>query len=234
MNNNLKKIIYSCLGIFAAIFIASCSCGGPKQHTKDGKLNPDYYNFNNPQSYIDAVNENDFDFAHKVLNHLYARYLKDSFRGEEYWKAAQHVYKAEMQWLIPQNDPEANKRLIFTLDNMNPIGTEPVPDTKYDNDYDADKYVDFADEYNKLCLEIIRVAVHNNNFEMAEAIVPIIKTSYTKQGIGEKNWGGTYDDGYIFKKNETAKEQAIKLISEYKNTTLMSSKTDDASGTEEN
>lgn len=227
MNINLKKIMYSCLGIFSIIFITSCSCGGPKKHTKDGKLNPDYYNFNHPQAYIDAVNENDFEFAHKVLDHLYARYLKDNFRGEEYWKAAQHVYKAEMQWLIPQNDKEANKRLIFTLDNMNAPGKEPVPDVKYDSTYGFYQYVDFVNEYNKLCLEIIRVAVHNNNFEMADAIVPIIKTSYTEQGIGKKNWGGTYKDGYIFNKNETAKEEALKLISEYKKSTSTTSNMSD-------
>lgn len=218
MNINLKKILYSCLGIFATVFMASCSCGGPKQHTKDGKLNPDYYNLSDPKAYIDAVNENDFDFAHKVLDHLYARYLKDNFNREDYWKAAQHVYKAEMQWLIPQNDKEANKRLIFTLDNMNAPGKEPVPDVQYDSTDDFYKYVDFVGEYNKLCLEMIKIAVHNDNLELAEQLQHLIKTDYIEQNEVKKKGLIVDDKVYIYKADNSAKQQAEELISTYKNT----------------
>lgn len=199
MNKNLLQLIaVLLLCSLAAPAFVSCS---------------DRNEYDHPSAYLEAIDNNDFEKAHKVLTHLYGKYInaynKDLYNKKEcsraYWTAAEHVYKAEMQWLLPQNDAEANRRLIYTLDEMNATGSEPIPGHPYDysDKKSGEAYMEFIDQYNKICLEIVKIAVHNGNLEMARQAIDMIKTGYTMKESGDK---------YIFTPNNMALERAQALI----------------------
>lgn len=171
-------------------------------------------NYDHPDAYLEAIDNNDFEEAHKVLTHLYGKYIdaynKDSYNldraSQAYWSAADHIYKAEMQWLLPQRDPEANRRLIYTLDDMNPVGMEPVVGKMYGYRQmkQAEVYVDFVNHYNRLCMEMLRIAIHNDNREMADKLVMMFKKSYIRKESGSE---------YYFTAETSAMEEAKTLNS---------------------
>lgn len=172
-------------------------------------------NSNSSQEYIKAVNEADYDKAHDILDNLYANYLThpDSERSaQRYWTAANYIYKAEMQWLLPQHDMEIDKRFIYMLDAMNPIGLEPTPNYRYgltEHNQKFDKfnaYCSFTDEYNKLCLELIKISLRNDNEGLARQTLGVMKTCYHK--INE-------DDTYIYEPDNKDRDKAESMINNY-------------------
>lgn len=188
------------LPFLVAIFTTISSCGG---------------NDTSPDAYIEAVNENYFAKAHLILDKLYARYLSapaERFIADRYWTAADYIYKAEMQWLLPQNDPEADRRLIFTIDAMNPPGVEPIGDYVYElaehnkNWERFHAYCTFAEQYNKLCLELIRIALRHNNLPLAELTLDTMKICYTRI---------KRDDNYIYQPNTADIDRAVEQINRY-------------------
>lgn len=193
--DKLKSFMLSWKGAVVVVFVVlgaiSNACGGSKGEkvvNKDGEtVEINYYH---PSAYIDAVNNQDFELAHKVLDKLYARYLnayndRASFlydQDEDYWSGAKHVYKGEMMWLLPQNDQEANKRMIFTLQNMNIIGDKPSTSREYDgyaNIRQMTCYIDFITKYNSLCSDILDISIANGNEDMANRIVKLFKENFT-------------------------------------------------------
>lgn len=224
MNDKLKSFLLSWKGIVLLLVlcgaVSACGGGSKGKKTTDKEGKEVTINVNDPSAYMDAVKANDYTLAHEVLDELYSRYLyaynSESYNLEKwskkYWSAADYIYKAEMQWLLPQNDPEANRRLLYTLDSMTPIGKEPISDTTYGytdckNEYEP--YADFVDHYNKLCYEIVRVAAHNDNLDMANQVVKMFKEDYVEERI---------ESGYYkFIGNWTMKERAKKLIEDHAN-----------------
>lgn len=176
--------------LFVAILASACGGSdktGETFTTKDGATVE--LNIKDPSAYIDAVNNQDFALAHQVLDKLYAKYLykygKDKYfsishEDEKYWTAASHIYKAEMMWLLPQNDEDANKRVVFTLQNMNVIGEKPSTSRKYrgSQNYGPRAYMEFVQKYNALCSDILDISITNGNEEMARQIVRLFKDSY--------------------------------------------------------
>ena len=198
----MKKWIWVIVAIIAiGAFMEQCSSG---------------HNENTPTEYINAVNDNDFEKAHKILDNLYARYLQYPNRegaAKKYWTAAEYIYKAEMQWLLPQHDSEADRRLIYTLDAFNPVGLEPVGNynyglTEHNIKYEEFRaYCRFAEEYNKLCTELIKISLRNENLSLAELTYSTMKNGYIKEN---KN------DTYIYVPNNSDKDRALQLINNYK------------------
>lgn len=172
---------------------------------------------NSPKEYINAVNDNDFEKAHKILDNLYANYLQypnNETSGQRYWTAAEYIYKAEMQWLLPQHDSEADRRMIYTLDAFNPVGLEPVGNYNYglpehNKKYrQFNSYCRFAEEYNKLCIELIKISLRNENLSLAELTFSTMKNCYIKE-YGKES--------YIYVPNNSDKERALQLINNFKN-----------------
>ena len=175
------------------------------------------YSSSSPKVYIEAVNHNDFEKAHQILDDLYADYLQypnGETSAQNYWTAAEYIYKAEMQWLLPQHDSEADRRLIYTLDAFNPVGLEPVGNynyglSEYNNKYKQfSGYCRFAEEYNKLCIELIKISLRNDNLSLAELTLSTMKNCYIKVNSG---------DIYTYVPNNADKERAKELINIYKN-----------------
>lgn len=174
-----------------------------------------------PKAYINAVNNNDFEKAHKILDNLYANYLQypdGKTSAQRYWTAAEYIYKAEMQWLLPQHDSDADRRLIYTLDAFSPVGLEPLGNYVYDVGGYANKseqfsgYCRFAEEYNKLCIELIKLSLRNDNISLAELALGTMKNCYIKE----------YVDGNSckFVPNNSTIERASEMIENYKNANI--------------
>lgn len=171
---------------------------------------------NSAKEYINAVNNNDFDKAHEILDNLYANYLQYPYEetsSQRYWTAAEYIYKAEMQWLLPQHDSEADRRLIYTLDAFNPVGLEPVGNYTYDLNEHNNKYKQFgsycrfAEEYNKLCIELIKISLRNENLSLAELTFSTMKNCYFKENVNKT---------YTYIPNNTDRDRAMELINNYK------------------
>ena len=168
-------------------------------------------------AYIMAVDNKDYEQAHKILNKLKASYLqywKDDRRANEFWTAANYIYKAEMQCLLLQNDSGTNRRILYVLDNFTPIGEAPEAGYAYtlsehNGHYEEfDAYINFATGYNKLCLEIIRIALRNNNLELAKSVSSSMKDNYHEER-------SDIDKTYTYILNRRAKEEGQKLIEDY-------------------
>ncbi|MDE6311254.1 MAG: hypothetical protein K2L96_05495 [Muribaculaceae bacterium] len=213
----MKKLNYLASGLMLVFCLMIQSCGGSGSGTtmkdKDGQETK--VNYNDPKSYIDAVNQQDFVLAHNILDELYADYLAAYSKSkhfsfsedQKYWNAANHIYNAEMDYLLPQNDDTATKRAVFTLVQMNPIGDEPIDGHTYSgyNDHMGryKTYVNFVSEYNKLCLKIIELALFYDNEDAAKTVAKKIKTGYTLE---------EHDSQYTWTANNIDKERAQELL----------------------
>lgn len=211
INSLLKNKWFWIVGIIllVGIFSEISSCSDKGQVKKKST-----------DSYIEAVQNENFTEAHQILNNLLADYISmsDNYNvdkyGNKFWNAANYIYKAEMQYLLPQNDPEADKRLLYTLDDFTPIGEAPEADHVYGlsehNDHckEFEAYINFATGYNKLCLEMIKIALRNDKVDFAEDVLNSMKTNYHKS---EEHYNYTYTI------NDRAKEEGRKMISVYKN-----------------
>ena len=212
--NNLSpqnKKILICVAIVVVLFLLFKACGSDSDiYSSSSSMDES----SKPTSYIEAIKVNDFATAHEILDQRLERAIELNASGswsseealEDFWAAADHVYKAEMMYLIEMKDAEANKRLINTLAMMNIIGDRPPHQasayssiTKYDN------YQVFVTRYNRLCDEILSISILNNNKDMAKMILNLYKEDcaphYQKPGN---------DDYYYYDISTKSKDAALK------------------------
>lgn len=156
-------------------------------------------NNKNDRDYVAAIRDNDFELAHEILDDLYVDLIKSNSNNslnadkysERYWAAADHIYKAEMNYLLSENDPEANKRMIYTLANMNIVG-DVVKDGEhisYNQIPRCENYSTFTKRYNRICDEILKIAIFYKNQDMAEQIIKL----YKQDNDFEHEWCGKTD-----------------------------------------
>ena len=142
-------------------------------------------NNKNDGDYVAAIRENNFELAHEILDDLYVDLIRSNSNNsfdadkysERYWAAADHIYKAEMNYLLSENDPEANRRMIYTLANMNIVG-DVVKDGEhisYNQIHRCENYSTFTKRYNRICDEILKIAIFYKNQDMAEQIIKLYK-----------------------------------------------------------
>jgi len=181
------KYVAAFLVLLAIMRIASCSCAC----SHSDKENNDY---------VQAIKENNFEKAHEILDEYYKDLIKNNNSdlyhasdkySERYWAAADHIYKAEMNYLLSENDPEANKRMIYTLANMNIVG-DVVKDGEhisYNQIHRCENYSTFTKRYNRICDEILKIAIFYKNQDMAEQIIKL----YKQDNDFEHEWCGKTD-----------------------------------------
>ncbi len=204
----MKKLKFStCLLLILALAAICQACGGSSDGSSD-------INYKDPKAYMNAVKEQNFEQAHEILDNLYADYLNEYNRskmpaqkGERYWTAANYIYNAEMDYLLPQNDEGANKRAVFTMVQMNPIGDEPISGHTYSG-YDDHmgrykSYTNFAAAYNKLALKIIELALFYENKDVANMVLKSMKNGYTLHEV---------DSQYTWTANTADIDRAKELI----------------------
>lgn len=140
-------------------------------------------NDSKPRTYVEAVSANDYVTAHAILDKYLQKAIDGNAQGysfnyeyiEQFWGAADHIYKSEMMYLIEMNDQAANKRLINTLAMMNIIGTKPLVNESYSKYTKEYSYYIFVSRYNLLCDEILNISFLNNNREMASQVLMMYK-----------------------------------------------------------
>lgn len=152
------------------------------------------------KDYIAAINENNFERAHEILDEYYKDLIKNNNASlskasdkysERYWAAADHIYKAEMHYLLSENDPEANRRMIYTLANMNIVG-DVVNDGEIisaNQIHRCENYSTFTLRYNRICDEILKMAIFYKNRDMAEQIINL----YKQDNHFEHEWANETD-----------------------------------------
>ena len=172
-----------------------------------------------PMTYVEAVANNDFKRAHEILDYRLERAIElnasktwnTNEAQEDFWAVADHVYKAEMMYLIEMKDFDANKRLINTLAMMNIIGDKPSKKmSAYAGSLSRERnYSIFVTRFNRLCDEILNISILNNNKEMAQSILALYKEDcsapYQKDGD---------DDYYYFDFSTKSKDAALKKFKE--------------------
>jgi hypothetical protein len=199
-----KPIQFICMAILLAGSVASCSCSS--DNNKKSK----------PTTYVEAISLNDYTTAHKILDGLLDNVLYACTRGWgdaedqllEFWAAADHIYKAEMLYLIDLQDNAANQRLVNSLVMMNVIGDRPTGVIKdFYQQIRCKNYSLFVTRYNRLCDEILNVSILYKNSDMARQILSLYKEDCSF--VGDKTYANGDMDWY-FKVSNSSRDAATK------------------------
>jgi hypothetical protein len=192
------------MAILLAGSVASCSCSS--DNNKKSK----------PTTYVEAISLNDYTTAHKILDGLLDNVLYACTRGWgdaedqllEFWAAADHIYKAEMLYLIDLQDNAANQRLVNSLVMMNVIGDRPTGVIKdFYQQIRCKNYSLFVTRYNRLCDEILNVSILYKNSDMARQILSLYKEDCSF--VGDKTYANGDMDWY-FKVSNSSRDAATK------------------------
>ena len=182
----MKKFIF-----FAAIIGFSvatlCSCGNSSSgnSNKEEKEEMD-------MDYRDAVKALDFETARDIMKTYHERYLEKKWsRNKEerkkaegmYYSAFDHIYKAEIQYLLSElNGDECKDKITFLLEEI-PVEGEKFPQGLCDYDIASrgngftdeglpfDAYIVWTQHFNRLCDSILSLAINRRNQDLATMIL---------------------------------------------------------------
>ena len=231
----MKKFIF--LAAIIGFSVATlCSCG----NSNSGNSNSDNSNKEEKDmDYRDAVKALDFETARDILKTYHERYLeelsKDTWDKEEmrkakgmYYSAFDHIYKAEIQYLLSElNGDECKDKITFLLEEI-PVEGEKFPqglcddfiawrDEGGDKGLSLDAYIVWTQHFNRLCDNILSLAINRNNQDLAKMILLkyVDNVEVTKGGSSVKVDGVKVDGnhGYI-KYTSTDRDAARKKYDE--------------------
>ena len=143
--------------------------------------------------YRDAIKALDFETARDIMNTYHERYLeelsKDAICNDEerkkaqgmYYSAFDHIYKAEIQYLLSElNGDECKDKIAFLLEEI-PVEGEKFPQglcgyliacrDEYDNGLPLDAYIVWTQHFNRLCDTILSLAINRKNQDLATMIL---------------------------------------------------------------
>lgn len=159
-----------------------CSCG----NSNSGNSNKEEMDMD----YRDAIKALDFETARDIMNTYHERYLEElskDFNEEErkkaqgmYYSAFDHIYKAEIQYLLSElNGDECKDKIAFLLEEI-PVEGEKCPQglcsyyTAYrdgDRGLPLDAYIVWTQHFNRLCDTILSLAINRRNQDLATMIL---------------------------------------------------------------
>ena len=162
-----------------------CSCG----NSDSGNSNKEEMDMD----YRDAIKALDFETARDIMNTYHERYLEElskdaTFNDEErkkaqgmYYSAFDHIYKAEIQYLLSElNGDECKDKIAFLLEEI-PVEGEKFPQglcgyliacrDEYDNGLPLDAYIVWTQHFNRLCDTILSLAINRKNQDLATMIL---------------------------------------------------------------
>ena len=168
-----------------------CSCGNSNS-ANSNKEEMDINKEEMDMDYRDAIKARDFETARDIMNTYHERYLeveelsKSENREERkkaermYYSAFDHIYKAEIQYLLSElNGDECKDKIAFLLEEI-PVEGEKCPQglcsyyTAYrDNDQGLplDAYIVWTQHFNRLCDTILSLAINRRNQDLAMMIL---------------------------------------------------------------
>lgn len=202
------------LSICFLMICVLAACGGSNSGGNSGDNSG-----GNKVSYMDACKALDFETAHDTLNVYRDAYAESRSKGnwykeerksaqEKYYNAFDYIYKAEVQYLLSElNDDECKDRIIFLLEKI-PIEGEKVPEGLCDyyvacrgsfgeDGIPLDAYIVWTQHYNRLCSNILTLAINRKNQELAKTVLlQFVDNVEAIKGENEgKNVNGVKVDG---------------------------------------
>ena len=162
-----------------------CSCG----NSNSGNSNKEEMDMD----YRDAIKALDFETARDIMNTYHERYIEElsksySHRKERkkaegmYYSAFDHIYKAEIQYLLSElNGDECKDKIAFLLEEI-PVEGEKFPQglCSYfiasrgdfgDDGLPFDAYIVWTQHFNRLCDTILSLAINRRNQDLAMMIL---------------------------------------------------------------
>lgn len=160
---------------------------------------------------MEAVRNNDFGTAHKILAELYANYQKsqDNDDAELYTSTAQMIFSAEVRYLIAEMDSEeATQRIQFLLNEFMLIGEKPVAGKVFS--WKNRQYTLAVAAKNALCDQVLDVCIQTKNQALAElALSHYLDNPYADEQ-GNTVYESTDKDAAEKKFKEAVKRSAFK------------------------
>lgn len=192
MNKTVKIIIYV-VGFFVLIGVVDMcsSCGKKGKKSRDQILN-------------EAIAANDFRTCDSIL--VVSKDACDSAwdLNDNYWPRAEKVIKAQADYLIETDDPEAEIIFIKILNDNNLVfGQYNFVDGKNGSGNDNGFGAKALKIYNNFCLVTVNQCLINDKPELARKVAKLIRQDM------EKN-----DDG-IYHFSDKSKDEAKKAIADY-------------------
>lgn len=193
-----------------------CSCGG-NSATKETEETEGTEIGN----YRDAVRKGDFDTARDILAKYREVYYEESSKNgilnrderkeaeKKYYAAFDYIYKSEVQYLLSELDgDECIDKVTFLLEDI-PVEGEKFPQglCEYsiarrggwgDEGIPLDQYIVWTQHFNRLCNNILSLAINRKNQKLAELIVSKFVDNVeatTGSGNGDKVVDGVKIDG---------------------------------------
>ncbi len=210
----MKKFYQLTIGCI--VLCAQVACGGSNNKSEEDKNKSESY------TYMDAVNNNDFESAHKMLNELYADFqdawesnyvgMKPANReiiesaAEKYARAASNILCAEARYIISEYPDEAFDRLSYLFNEIRVMGEKsdqyaPNGDTPYQQECaKVNCYRQTVKYNNELCDVVLNLGLTYNNKKLSElALLFYRENGHPDQTNYTVRW--SYDD------KETAMEK---------------------------
>lgn len=167
---------------------------------------------NDANEYMEAVENEDFDTAHKCLKKLYSSYVKESSSGKSlegwnvswrdhggqktgdaiiaaadaYTKAASYVFCAEVRYLMSQPDESLNDRIVYLFNELSIVGDRRAEGDRI-SIYEAEGVnAALLNKYiacnNQIANQIVDMAINAGNKKLAAIGVSHIMATFVHGG----------------------------------------------------
>lgn len=222
----MKKWYYSFLFLMASA--CAISCGNNSSQNQTGQSE------SSEQSYREAVKNQDFESARDILNTYHVEYKKSQskngilYKDErkeaegKYYNAFDYIYKAEIQYLLSELEgDECKDKIMFLLEEI-PIEGEKFPKglceyrvacrgTSGDEGIPLDAYIIWTQHFNRLCSNILSLAINRKNQDLAKLILlHFVENVEVTKGRDVKVDGVLVDGNHGYIKYTTEDKDAAK------------------------
>ncbi len=225
----MKNFNYYFLCGIALIMLAACGSSSSKNE-ETGANGKEY------RSYQEACRAEDFEAARDTMSIYHEKYLEELSKNGiinrenrkkaegKYYEAFDYIYKAETQYLLSElRGDECKDKISFILEEI-PIEGEKFPQglcdwsvacrgSWGDEGLPLDAYVVWTQHFNRLCDNILSLAINRKNQDLAKLIllkyVDNVEVTRGESG-GIKVNGVTVDGNHGYIKYTNADRDAAK------------------------
>lgn len=188
----MKNFNYYFLCGIALIMLAAC--GSSSSKNEEEKITETGANGKEYRSYQEACRAEDFEAARDTMSIYHKKYLEELsghwFHNSEertkaegkYYEAFDYIYKAEIQYLLSElRGDECKDKILFILEEI-PIEGEKFPQgicgysvarrgSAGEEGLPLDAYIKWTQHYNRLCDNILSLAINRKNQDLAKLIL---------------------------------------------------------------
>lgn len=158
--------------------------------------------------YIAACEDLNFVEAHRILGELFS----EGGMNWDYYKALEHIYKAEAIYLISEfGTKDASDKILLMLAQI-PTVTKKYPEGNKTYEVHLD-YQIWANSFNSICETIQKAAINRKNKYLAKQILQYYVDDMVIEG-GFSSYDGSYYDHPTVKYTHTLRDNAKKRYKE--------------------